>query len=516
MIAPDIALAEGLDTITRCATHFYDTNASHLRTIGIDLQDLCQHIVGKVLVAKYLPLLHGNPTYYENSERGEVESFRASVFAASRRCFFAFHRGQVRSQKRGLGLKNGYVHLDNPDTQADAALMTSAIGLGTTNMETIHKLVSDALPSLHYKRVWSLLVLENPKAIKRLYPDANERDSVVKTIRTIAYQTLNFTEDSFMTNKDAIKKMVESARQRGLIVHQEEKVTDHLFGTVVDKLRAANPERLQQIYQYLHEEDTVLVRDRHSRILENTQAILDTDYEILSDTFKVEVNSEMSAAVVVGVLNFRIESMTDTEKEEIPSYVWDIIKALRELVQDEIPKTPTIATLKDKNYSFSTKKIGDKEFSIEVSGLKTEEFFVILSSSERFQAWSQSTEAKIWIQAGVMFVSGDKESLSVSADFLKSVLSSMISQDGLKKTRPRVKATRSVRPSKPKVITAIQQLCLEALTTETMPLSKLATVIGKPIAAANSVMESLRRAGKVTSHLDDCGGKSKVTVWGLC
>lgn len=519
MISTKEALDEGMVTATRCADWFHGTNASHLQAVGIDREDLIQHLFHQVLVRKFLPFLEKQPNYYEISTKGkkEVEAYKASVYESCRRSCFALHRGQIRSQKRGLGLLNGLVFLDHVDVNADGVLHNSLVVRGEIGSSQLHKLIAEYLPTLTMKRVWSMLVYGNAEALRKFIPEQSQRESLIQRIRAVASHVMNPHHDTSMTEdrKSKLRALVAAAKVKGLARTTTEETEDSLFQEVVEKLKKAGRGSLMSVLKSLDNEEQIMARDRPTRVIEHSKAMLDTDYEILSDTFGVEVNSEMSTLAVVGVLSGRVEGMSKDRREEIPDYIWNIYNTMRDLVKDAIPRATIEADEKDApRVPISVQKLG-ASFEVLPGGYRAEEFLRLAKSSNRFTVWVRSLGINYRLSGGKIVLEGERLQ-HASREFVLTVLRSF----DLRKDNPIATVVSQPRqpaqPRKPAGMTSLQELCLQALVDASAPrpLIAIARAANKPAAAANSAMEALRRAGRVACQRGQVDGKSCV-IWSL-
>lgn len=502
VITEAIALKEGLEVVESCARWFYSTNASHLKVASIDYEDLFQHLLAGTLVRYYLKIVRENPgVYSQTGSTKPVAKFRASLFESCRRACFAFHRSHIRSQKRGMALLNGVVFLDHQDVQKDAVFKSRRGGSSefAPRVVGVHRDVAGLLPTLGLKKAWTFLLHGNSQALKRLYPDVTERTSVTATVKKIATNIILYP-DMTKFDPEAIKRELAKYTQKGLVQVSPQEDPDYL--AVMASVKTVPKERLPELRRLIDRAAAQEGMERSIRFVSHSEKVRDSDYEILSEVFQCEINSEMSLHTIVGVLNQKEQAMSQEDREDVPDYIWDILAGLREVAANSVPKLPSREDVAAVERNEVHVERIDGGFSVCFPDVKTVE---ALFKEERFTSWLELSEIEVERAVGspsFTLTGGDLP--RVSESFLKTIMGSYCAP--LHEKKPSKGSNKTLSKTQCQYIDFLRG-------REPMLMKDIGDHFRKPVAAVFSTMSSLQKAGLVTSEAEPGRG---LLRWRVC
>jgi hypothetical protein len=344
----DNCLENGLEVVRQCARWFYGTNASHYNTQGFDYEDIEGHLNSEVLM-RYLDLIQRHPDFYLKSRgKEEIAAFRSSLYQSCRNACFAHHRKHIRSQKRGLNLRHGVVHLDHSELNSEGIVVNEGLIVSNrVEYSVIYRPIADGLykeGKFNATRLWCLLWHENKANVAILMGEVGEdKDQLISDIKKKVLEYL--PEDSSLSYnimnqavKNRFKELAQKALQSGAIKAPEngpEESVSKLLG-VVSRMNDAQAEAILRMISGNDGAGPVkpTLSGRREAITENAKQWMVIDYEIVSDALDIEINPEMNPLIIRRLLDTSLERMDPDAKRELPEIVWEFIRSINEVFPD--------------------------------------------------------------------------------------------------------------------------------------------------------------------------------------
>lgn len=400
MLSQKECLQNGLEVVKQCASWFYSTNASHYNTQGFDFEDLEGHLRAEVLI-KYLGIVDRNPEYYGASKaakgKDEMEAFRSSLYQSCRNACFAHHRKHIRSQKRGLNLRHGMIHLDHSELNSEGIVVSEGLLVEKKpDYSTIYKPVADTLyhnNNVTAARLWCLLWHENkPMTAVLLQEIGDDKDRLMSVIKKAVSEFLpeeapNLTHSMDPSLKEKFRSITQKAINAGL-VRVDEKPSDAV-SRLLEKVASMDEAQAEALLGCLSNGNL-----HGSNLIEKTRAIkkevlqesakkwLVVDYEIVSDALGIEINPEMSPLVVRRLLDSSLSKLEDDKKMKLPDLVWEFVKSINEVFPDSTPKRIEVECLKDR--------------TLFVRIPSPASFLVQMRQSQYWMSWIDSNDIRFW------------------------------------------------------------------------------------------------------------------------
>jgi len=415
-------LNNGLEVVQQCARWFFNTNASHYQTQGFDYGDIEGHLNAEVLM-RYLQLVEKQPDFYKKEKgKNEMESFRSSLYQSCRNACFAHHRKHIRSQKRGLNLRNGMVHLDHSELNSEGIVVNESLIVdGKPDYSSIYKPIADSLyddGEFTALRLWCLLWHENKPWVTILMSEVgNDKERVISKVREKVVKFLPDTAPNISPKimdpqeKEKFRKLAQKALQTGAMRTVEEP-TDSV-SRLLNLVSKMDESQADSVLSILSGDQTkrVALGSRSEAVTENARRWLVIDYEIISDALNVEINPEMNPLVVRRILDAAISRMPSESKRDIPEVVWDFVRSLNEVFPGE-------------NSDSKMKVMEIKDSTIIVS-VSTPSVVSSIKGSQRWMSWIDSNNVTFWQESNnIMFESPNFRGMNTT--FAETVLESLM------------------------------------------------------------------------------------------
>jgi hypothetical protein len=415
-------LSNGLEVVRQCARWFYGTNASHYNTQGFDYEDIEGHLNAEVLM-RYLDLISKQPSFYQKSKgKDEMEAFRSSLYQSCRNACFAHHRKHIRSQKRGLNLRHGMVHLDHSELNSEGVVINEGlIAAKKIEYSTIYKPIADSLykeEKYNAARLWCLLWHENKPMIAVLMVEIGEdKEKVVSEIRKKVIEFLpeeapNISNTMDPTVKQRFKQLAQKALQNGVMKESTEEPDDsvsRLLG-IVSKMSDSQAESILGIIRNGTSMPPPIAR--REAIIENARKWLVVDYELVSDALEIEINPEMGPLIVKKLLNNALGRMGTDAKGGLPEIVWEFVESINEVFPDSYQEGSKL-------------EIEDMKDSLMVirPPIPASSFISRIKDSKKWMSWVDANSVRFWQESEtVLFESNSFK--GVDRNFMETVLES--------------------------------------------------------------------------------------------
>jgi len=357
-------LKVGMEVVQRACDWFMNTNRAHYAAVGFDDSDILGHLHENIFVKNFLPFFSKHPDYYLNGPvpgpdkpkalaawkrahysviRGTKtaeEIFKSSLFVSCRRCCFAHHRANIRSQKRGDGLRYGMVSLDHQDFNFEGHVQERSLFSAQTHdlHSGFEREIEQHLKTPVEQRIWICLYRNRPDILARLPVSANIRNAAIQKIRQLAYLHIDNPEPSKTSIMDpAVKARLKAAAQKALstgAIKFDEANTPSVTQQLISRLPSLPEHKVREMIEFLDSGTLPIpstpqqAKARAQSIQENVQAWLAVDYELVSEALDIEINNEMSPMVVKLVLSDRLQSLTIDERDKIPQFIWDFVQSM--------------------------------------------------------------------------------------------------------------------------------------------------------------------------------------------
>jgi hypothetical protein len=416
-------LDNGLEVVRQCARWFYGTNASHYNTQGFDYEDIEGHLNAEVLM-KYLDLINKQPDFYKHSKgKDEMEAFRSSLYQSCRNACFAHHRKHIRSQKRGLNLRHGMVHLDHSELNSEGIIVNEGLIVEKrAEYSTIYKPIADSLyreEKYNATRLWCLLWHDNkPMAAILMAEVGEDKEKLVseikkKVIEFLPEEAPNISSNTMdPTTKNRFRQLAQKALQTGVMKASNEEPEDSVSKllSMVAKMNESQAESILGMLKGGASAPPAAIR--REVIVENARKWLVVDYELVSDALDIEINPEMNPLVVRRLLDNALARMDSEAKMNLPEIVWEFVRSINEIFPDTYQEGGKL-------------EIEDMRGSLMVirPPIPAPSFISHIRDSRKWMSWVDANSVRFWQESdNILF-----ESVSfkgVERDFMETVLES--------------------------------------------------------------------------------------------
>jgi hypothetical protein len=422
-------LENGLEVVKQCARWFYSTNASHYNTQGFDYEDIEGHLNAEVLM-RYLDLVEKHPDYYLKSKgKEEIEAFRSSLYQSCRNACFAHHRKHIRSQKRGLNLRQGMVHLDHSELNSQEVLVSDGLIVpNKVDYAAIYKPVADSLygeGKFNATRLWCLLWHENNSMKAELEAAVEDKDKIYMDVRKKILEFLPW-ESSLphhimnQTEKNKFKEMAQRAIKAGVLKVPDEEPEDSVSKllSLVSRMDEAQAETVLEVISGggamgLRKNGQEVLKPKREAIMDNAKKWLVIDYEIVSDALDIEINPEMNPLIIRRLLDSSLERINQELKAKLPEIVWEFVRSINEVFPDTYQEGSKL----------EIREIRDS-IMVVVPPIPAPSFISRVKDSRRWMSWIDSNSVRFWQESEtVLFESTSLK--GVDQEFMKVVLESL-------------------------------------------------------------------------------------------
>jgi hypothetical protein len=377
---------------------------------------------------RYLDLIEKHPDFYLKSKgKEEIAAFRSSLYQSCRNACFAHHRKHIRSQKRGLNLRHGMVHLDHSELNSEGIVVNEGlIASGGVEYSAIYKPIADSLyNSGNYSatRLWCLLWHENkPMSAILMAEFGEDKDRVIHDIRRKVVEFLpgdsNISHNNIMnaTDKQRFKELAQRALKAGVIKVEndvEEDPVSRLLG-VVAKMDDTQAEAILDIISgnntAIPLKPTTAIR--RETVVENAKKWLVIDYEIVSDALDIEINPEMNPLVVRRLLDSAIERFDHESRKNLPEIVWEFIRSINEVFPDTYQEGSKL----------EVREIRDSIMTV-MPPIPAPSFISVIRDSRKWMSWVDANTIRFWQESDtILFESANLR--DVDKGFMQTVLNS--------------------------------------------------------------------------------------------
>lgn len=366
VMTPKQVLEIGMEVVQKACDWFMNTNRAHYAAVGFDDSDMLGHLHEHIFVKRILPFFTKHPDYYLNGPipsgnallswkkahysimkgtKTAIDIFKSSLFVSCRRCCFAHHRAQIRSQCRGNALKYGMVSLDHQEFDFEGHVKERALfGSYSHDLDSgFQREVEYHLTSPNEQRVWICLYRDRPDLLAKLPISQSNKDDVIQKIRQLAHLHIDNPEPQKTSIMDpAVKARLKAAAQKalstGAIQFQETKAASQTAAhQLIAKLGSTPDHKIREMLEFLNSNSDSLTsipttpqqaKVRAQAIKDSVTTWLAVDYELVSEALDIEINNEMSPMVTRVVLSDRLQNMTIDEREKIPQFIWDFVQSM--------------------------------------------------------------------------------------------------------------------------------------------------------------------------------------------
>ena len=133
---------------------------------------------------------------------------------------------------------------------------------------------------------------------------------------------------------------------------------------------------------------------RTAAIRENTKHWLSVDYEAISAALEIEINTEMSPLVITKVVSARLSEMSKTEREDIPSFIWECLGALDVTGLGKFSNHhPDNA--RNNLVPFNIRKVSGDTVVLQARGIDVGVFMAELGKQPRWELWCSVHQPKV-------------------------------------------------------------------------------------------------------------------------
>ena len=132
---------------------------------------------------------------------------------------------------------------------------------------------------------------------------------------------------------------------------------------------------------------------RAEAIRENAKHWLSIDYEAISASLEIEINTEMSPLVINKVLTGRLSEMGKAERADVPAFVWDYLSALDVTGLGNYEKFHPNA--KTTLLPYTVRKLDGETVSLQPKGIEVKDMMSELGRQARWERWCRVHNPKV-------------------------------------------------------------------------------------------------------------------------